>query len=261
MISLNNKMYRIDRLLALGLSPYESKCYIALVTQGNMLGKEVAKVSGVPPTSIYRNLETLRLKGFVSIVQKEPLVFQAVEPEIAISTYVKSRQEKLIEIEKKTIKELNSIKKIGVIESDKKEEVLEVYSGREQSYKLGKVLIKKAKKELCLIGKGTDRSILDLIHGLKAAVKRGVDCKFILTEIRENKNQNIIDELKKAGIKMKYLPLSGFSLLIKDSEESQIVIKDKKLKEERIVLNIKNKELSRAHSDYFETMWKKAMPV
>jgi len=53
----------------------------------------------------------------------------------------------------------------------------------------------------------------------------------------------------------------GFSLLIKDREESQIVIKDEKLKEERIVLNIKNKDLSGAHAHYFDSIWRKSTPI
>ena len=82
----------IEKLRKLGLSPYESKCYLALVKQGNLLGKEIAEKSGVPPTSVYRNLETLQKRGLVQIVQKEPFVYQAVEPEIALPAYVKSHK-------------------------------------------------------------------------------------------------------------------------------------------------------------------------
>ena len=47
-------------LRKLGLSPYESKCYMALVSHGNLGGKEIAKLSSVPPTSVYKNLESLK---------------------------------------------------------------------------------------------------------------------------------------------------------------------------------------------------------
>jgi len=239
------------------LSPYESKCYLALVKQGNLLGKEIAEKSGVPPTSVYRNLETLQKRGLVQVVQKEPLVYQAVEPEIALPAYVQSQQEELAKIQEQTISELTSIRKTGVIE--KQEDVLEVYSGRKQSYELGKKLIQQSKKEFLLVGRGTQQSILDLIHTLKSAIKRGVTCKFIITTYDENKR--LIEELKKAGVKIKYNPLRGFSLLIKDREESQIAIKDDKLKEERIVLNIKNKDLSEAHAHYFDSIWRKSTPL
>ena len=247
----------IEKLRKLGLSPYESKCYLTLVRHGNLLGKDIAKMSDVPPTSVYRNLETLQKRGLVQIVQKEPLVYQAVEPEIALPAYVNSQKEELETIQKQTVNELTSIKKNGVIE--KQEEVLEVYSGRKQSYQLGKKLIQQSKKEFLLLGRGTQQSILDIIHVLKSAVKRGISCKFIITTQDENKE--LIDDLKNAGIKIKYNPLSGFSLLIKDREESQIVIKNEKLKEERIILNIKNKDLSEAHAHYFESIWRKSTPL
>ncbi len=247
----------IEKLRKLGLSPYESKCYLALVRYGKLLGKDIAQKSGVPPTSVYRNLETLQKRGLVQVVQKEPLVYQAVEPEIALPAYVNSKKEELENIQRETITELSSIKKTGVIE--KQEEVLEVYSGRGQSYELGKKLIHQSKNEFLLIGRGTKQSILDLIHSLKSAVKRGVTCKFILTTPDENKD--LIGELKKSDVKIKYNPLRGFSLLVKDREESQIIIKDDKLKEERIILNIKNKDLSEAHAHYFDSIWRKSTPL
>jgi sugar-specific transcriptional regulator TrmB len=255
--TISNKLLMGEKLRKLGLSPYESKCYLTLVKYGNLLGKEVAKKSNVPPTSVYRNLETLRKKGFVQVIQKDPLVYQAVDPEIAVQTHVNNQKEQLEILEKNTISELKSIKKTGVIE--KKEEVLEVYAGREQSYTLGKKLIQQSKKEFLLVGRGNQRSIISLIHVLRAAVKRNVTCKFLITGFDEVRGD--IEELKKAGVKIKHLPLTGFSLLVKDRTESQVVIKDKNLKEERVVLRIKSKDLSQAHATYFDSMWKKATPI
>jgi len=245
----------IPKLQKLGLSPYEAKSYVALLKHGSMGGKEIAKKSGVPPTSVYRNLESLREKGFVQLLQQEPLVYRAVEPEIALTHYVNFKKVLLEEVETEAIKELNQIKETGRI--DKKEEVLEVYSGREQSYEIGKRLIMEAKKEFLMIGRGEKQSIIDLIQDLKPAVAREVEVRFIITTFDENKE--LIQLLKDEGIKIKYFPLHNFSMLIKDGEESQLVVK--KEKEKRIVLKIMNKDLSQAHVDYFNSIWKKATPV
>ena len=64
--------------------------------------------------------------------------------------------------------------------------------------------------------------------------------------------------MKKSDIKVKYYPLLGFSLLIKDDEESQVVIKDNKIKNGRIVLRIRNKDLSNAYVNYFNSIWEKS---
>ena len=245
----------IPKLQKLGLSPYEAKSYVALLKHGSMGGKEIAKKSGVPPTSVYRNLESLREKGFVQLLQQEPLVYRAVEPEIALTHYVNFKKVLLEEVETEAIKELNQIKETGRI--DKKEEVLEVYSGREQSYEIGKRLIMEAKKEFLMIGRGEKQSIIDLIQDLKPAVAREVEVRFIITTFDENKE--LIQLLKDEGIKIKYFPLHNFSMLIKDGEESQLVVK--KEKEKRIVLKIMNKDLSQAHVDYFNSIWEKAPGV
>jgi len=47
-------------------------------------------------------------------------------------------------------------------------------------------------------------------------------------------------------------------LLIKDDEESQVVIKDNKIKNGRIVLRIRNKDLSNAYVNYFNSIWEKS---
>lgn len=252
----------IEKLKTLGLSPYEAKCYLALLVSGNLLGKDVARLSGVPPTSVYRNLESLHEKGFVQVIQKQPLVYQAVAPEIAVSANVKLQKQGLDELQKKAILELRSAKQQrteNIGNAEKIEEVLEVHSGREQSYELGRKLVQQSKKEILLIGRGTSQSILDLIHSLKSAVKRKVPCKFIVTTYDQNKD--LITQLQKSGVKVKYHPLRGFSLLVKDRQESQIVIKNGKLKEKRIVLNVKNKDLSEALAYYFDSVWKRSTPL
>ena len=247
----------IPKLQKLGLSPYEAKSYVALLKHGSMGGKEIAKKSGVPPTSVYRNLESLREKGFVQLLQQEPLVYRAVEPGIALTHYVNFKKILLEEVENEAIKALNLIKDKEAGWVDKREEVLEVYSGREQAYAIGKRLINESKKEFLMIGRGEKQSIIDLIPDLKSAVAKEVEVRFIITTYDENKE--LIQLLKDEGIKIKYFPLHNFSLLIKDGEESQIVLKREK--EKRIVLKIMNKDLSQAHVDYFNSIWKKATPV
>ncbi|MBS3137392.1 TrmB family transcriptional regulator [Candidatus Woesearchaeota archaeon] len=246
-----------QKLLQIGLSNYEAKCYKALFVHGNLFGKDIAEKSEVPPTSVYRNLETLQSKGFVQVIQKQPLLYQAVSPEIAISSFVKKQKQQLEILQEEAVAELKSIETKNIIE--KREEILEVYAGREQSYSLGKKLITTAKKEFLMIGKGSKQSIIELIHSLDKAVKRGVICKFLVTN--QNENRKLLKQLKAKGVSIKYYPLQDFSLLIMDRLESQIVIKNKSLKEERIALKIKSKELSVSHAEYFNTIWKKAVLI
>ncbi len=251
--------YSLENLQQLGLSPYEARAYLALLRHGKLLGKEVAQKAGVPPTSVYRNLESLRAKGFVQIIQKNPFAYQAVEPEAAVSGYLQEEHARLDELKRDAIADLTAIKAFREIE--KKEDVLEVYAGREQAYIIGNKLICAAKREFLLLGRGTKQSILDVIHALQAAGKKGVSCRYIITTYDENRE--LVEQLKGVGVKIRYLPLQNFSLLVRDREESMIAIKDesKNKSADRIVLRIKSRDLSEAHAAYFDTVWKKATLV
>ncbi|MBU1973818.1 MAG: helix-turn-helix domain-containing protein, partial [Nanoarchaeota archaeon] len=194
----------IIKLKKLGLSPYEAKSYIVLVKFGPLSGKNIAKKAEVPPTSVYRNLESLREKGFVQILQKEPLIYQAVDPEVAITHYVNLKKVIWEEIEQGAIEELAAVKEIGVINKEK--EVLEIYGGRKQGYIIGKRLIETAHQEFLLIGSGSQQSMIDIIHSLRKARKRKVVCHYILTNYGDN-NKDLIAEVKALGVRIKYYPL------------------------------------------------------
>tara|TARA_Y100000034_G_scaffold109360_1_gene140619 strand:+ start:934 stop:1680 length:747 start_codon:yes stop_codon:yes gene_type:complete len=247
---------KINKLKKLGLSNYEIKCYTTLIQYGNLNSRNIAKKSNVPPTSVYRNLERLQEKGFVSMIQKEPMVFRAIKPEIAIKTLIKRKMKNLKEFENESIEELNKLEKGKIIE--KREEVLEIYKGKKQSMHITEELIKQSKKEFLIIGKGSKNSLLKIIHNLKFAIKRGVKIKFIITKYKTN--NPMIPLLKKMGLKLRYYPIDGFAFLLKDRSQTQMIIKMPK-KEDRIVLMIKNASLAKVHGDYFDSIWKKATPL
>ncbi|MCQ5375675.1 MAG: hypothetical protein NO474_03655 [Methanomassiliicoccales archaeon] len=67
-------------LRRVGLSDYESKAYIALVAQGHGTAEEVARIGGIPRTSSYKTLESLRSKGFIRMNESRPALFYPVSP-------------------------------------------------------------------------------------------------------------------------------------------------------------------------------------
>ncbi len=251
----------IEKLKEMGLSSYEAKSYLTLLLHGSLSGTEIAKISGVPPTSVYRNLESLQRIGFIRLLQKDPFVFCAIDPHIAIPSFSKTQKQKMDELSKTTIQQLQEMKKTQPTPKNikKQENIWEVYSGRQQSYKLCKELISSSHKEMLLIGGGEKQSLLDIIHDLKKAVARRVECKFIVTTA--NSCNIIIEEMKKSGIKIRHAPVHGISLIIKDRGVSQMVIKDRVLKEERIALKITNNDFAKVHAEYFDGLWKKARTI
>ena len=63
-----------------GLSSYESKAYVALVTMGFGTADDIAGLSRIPRTSSYKVLKGLEEKGFVYSTQGRPIVYRPEDP-------------------------------------------------------------------------------------------------------------------------------------------------------------------------------------
>ncbi|HUK84674.1 MAG TPA: helix-turn-helix domain-containing protein, partial [Candidatus Acidoferrum sp.] len=70
----------VEKLQRVGLTEYEAKTYLALLTTHLSTATRVSEKSGVPRTKIYSVLESLKNKGWVRIYSGVPLLFKVVEP-------------------------------------------------------------------------------------------------------------------------------------------------------------------------------------
>src|SRR3989344_1784052 len=76
-----------------GLSPNETKCYMALLKIGSASANEISRKSGIHRVSVYDALRGLREKGLISqIMKSNKLLFEAANPE-RIFDIIKEKQE------------------------------------------------------------------------------------------------------------------------------------------------------------------------
>ncbi|HTY47827.1 MAG TPA: helix-turn-helix domain-containing protein [Methanomassiliicoccales archaeon] len=75
----------VDHLVRLGLSEYESRAYVAIVTLGEATVKEISEESGVPRSRAYDVMHRLAEKGFVEVGSSSPRCYRANEPTAASS--------------------------------------------------------------------------------------------------------------------------------------------------------------------------------
>ncbi|WP_424006897.1 TrmB family transcriptional regulator [Haloferax denitrificans] len=68
----------IDALIELGLSTYEARVFTALIELGEGTAREVAKTSDVPRSQVYTTAKELQSRGFISVQQANPQVFQPI---------------------------------------------------------------------------------------------------------------------------------------------------------------------------------------
>ena len=92
----------IERLQRVGLTEYEAKAYISLLTDHMNSASALSKKSGVPRTKVYSVLESLQAKGWIIVYSGIPLLFKAVEPEVALEG-VRKEYDGLLESLTKTL--------------------------------------------------------------------------------------------------------------------------------------------------------------
>lgn len=86
------------RLQQLGLNAYESRSYLVLLGHSKFKALELAARAHVPRQKIYEVLDSLVEKGFAQVVQEKTKLFSAVEPSLAVPSYL-DRKRQLLEHE------------------------------------------------------------------------------------------------------------------------------------------------------------------
>jgi sugar-specific transcriptional regulator TrmB len=83
------------RLQQLGLNAYEARSYLVLIGHPRFKALELAARAHVPRQKIYEVLDSLVEKGFAQVVQEKTKLFSAVEPSLAIPSYLAKRSQAL----------------------------------------------------------------------------------------------------------------------------------------------------------------------
>ena len=91
-----------DRLVrsiqSLGLTEYESKAYLSLLSLGACDARQLCSHSGVPSSKIYAIMEKFELLGLVEIQQSKPTRFRASEPSVGIDRLVRNKEREILSI-------------------------------------------------------------------------------------------------------------------------------------------------------------------
>ncbi len=83
------------RLQQLGLNAYEARSYLVLIGHPRFKALELAARAHVPRQKIYEVLDSLVEKGFAQVVQEKTKLFSAVEPSLAVPSYLVRRVQML----------------------------------------------------------------------------------------------------------------------------------------------------------------------
>lgn len=83
------------RLQQIGLNAYEARSYMVLIGHPRFKALALAARAHVPRQKIYEVLDSLVEKGFAQVVQEKTKLFSAVEPALAVPSYLARQQQRL----------------------------------------------------------------------------------------------------------------------------------------------------------------------
>jgi HTH-type transcriptional regulator, sugar sensing transcriptional regulator len=160
----------IDQLMALGLTEYESKVYLALLGDNPATGYQIGKAAGIPRSMVYEALGRLEARGAVlKTVEEKAALYRPVSPDTLLDRYAEESRSRIAGL------------RTGLtpLYNRQEEGRLWNFSGRREALHYAADLIAHAQHELMLVL--TDEDVAELRHLLAAAHERNVQIGVMLT--------------------------------------------------------------------------------
>ena len=160
----------LEDLIGIGMTEYEAKVYLALLTDYPSNGYQLSKASGIPRSMVYEALGRLQVRGAVLKSEEEKAsLYRPVPPDALLDRYH-------TEVERR-VQHLRQ--SLGPLYEDRSDSRVWNFSGREEALRQARALIDKAQKELMLVL--TDPDVEALQEVLERAQTRGVTLGVLLT--------------------------------------------------------------------------------
>jgi sugar-specific transcriptional regulator TrmB len=186
-----------DQLRSFGLSSYEAKAYVSLVSLGPSEPKKIAKDAKVPYTSVYPALESLREKGWVEETLTRPVTYRAKKPS-KVKDLLNGRLDEAF----------GALDKVYRTEPTEEVELVYTLRGREKVLAQVYDLIRGAKQSLVIVAPPIGLEDARIMELLSEAVERGVDVRAICDEEAQG--------YLPPGVRIRYGRQVAFDLLVDD---------------------------------------------
>ncbi|MGC8812392.1 MAG: TrmB family transcriptional regulator [Candidatus Aenigmatarchaeota archaeon] len=174
---MNEKL--VQELSDLGLSNYEAKVFLILVSKGPLTAFEISEASKIPYSKVYETINKLRFKNMVEVsFDAKRKKFNAVSPANAIQGLIRKKEEEIAELKNKA-REVSDL-----IEKQRFPGNLEgrvwISQGNREFLERVSLMIDKAKNYAYGITRKFSR-IAELDEEIIRAAKRGVKIKLLGT--------------------------------------------------------------------------------
>lgn len=262
---------KFERILSqdLGLTPYESRAYIALVIHGPMSPSELNQKAGIPRPRTYDVLNSLVGKGLLIEQPSRPPVYAAIEPK-------QSFKNLLLETERETLAHLKEKQKIADIVA----ESLSPLFNKEKVNIPGKDLVWVTRRDRALIAKYTEaiRSIKreltvfsndpkppekEVLEAVEEVLKANKTVRVIRRVTSQWTKEDIEDYQKiiNTGSQVRYSDKVNIRYSIFDKKAVVFWLPEKSSPTELVAVWVTNPPLAEILYEHFERNWSQSQPI
>ncbi len=215
-----NKMVseKIEKTLKeLGLTEYETKAYVGLVSSGPTTAGELSNISGVPHSRIYDVLSKLEKKGWIDSQSGRPSRYRAKPPSEVMELVKIKQKEKLKKATETIEKELDPLyEESGEVE---KPEVWTI-RGRKEIIERTRMMFTKAEVEVLISIPNLTDELSNLKELIPLVETKKLDFKLLTSE--KNELLKKLNEVENVELRFRS-PLFGGGVIV-DGREVLLVL-------------------------------------
>ncbi|MBN1156483.1 hypothetical protein JXA85_02630 [Candidatus Woesearchaeota archaeon] len=238
-----------EELEKLGLSPNESKIYLALLEIGSSTADKISQKSGIHRRTVYDNIEKLMNKGLINyIIRANKKYFEATDPN-KLNDILKEKKE-MIEDQENILKRIMPELILAQKMSKDKQEV-NVYKGKEG---IKTILwdILRERKPNCVIGAHSREEFKDMLekfHDERIKLKIPNRMIFKKEDIERAKHFR-----ERSFTEVRVIPTEYSSPIAINIYDNKVAFLIRSVKNPLGIL-INNKDTSDEFRTYFEMLW------
>ena len=246
---------RTRRILQnLGLTDYEIKAYVCLLTKPGVQASEVSKGSDVPVSKIYEVLSNLERKGWVESEHIRPTRYFPKSPSTALQALRMRTEAELKANEDHILSEL-----MPIYEQKETQERPDIWIIRGEYNILAKVResINRCKREILVVVPSALNSVIDLIIPALSEVKKaGVNVRMLMSGQVDGRALSTIASM--ADLKFREAMFGGG--VIVDAREVVLLLGRSSESRDALAIWSDHAGLSSFARNYFEFLWTEATP-
>lgn len=255
------------RLQQIGLNAYEARSYLVLVGHPRFKALELAARSHVPRQKIYEVLDSLIEKGFAQVVQEKTKLFSAVEPTLAIPSYLSRRAEAMQHELTEQSRFANSL--VEDLNSSYSEgrggrgtlDYLRIVSEPSQTASQYRQMLSEVQSEYLEFSRPP--YAVDPLDdaAVKQARLRGVSCRLLFEKgAMDEVHQARLQEYKSLGVEIAWADSLPMKLALFDDRQGMIALLDPVItKPSWTSIVFDHSGFAEAMKGLFETYWRKAV--